>query len=92
MEIGYVVNMADRNKFRTLMGPPCRMTDGCRDGQLCNMDGVDRSSTCRYIQSDIHMMARKSISIPRNGPENHSESVIPGFCQNIEGRKWNPVV
>ena len=28
MQIGYVVNMDERHKCRTLMGPPCEMMDG----------------------------------------------------------------
>ena len=30
MEIGYVVNMDERNQCRTLMGPPCGMMDGSK--------------------------------------------------------------
>ena len=41
MEIGYVVNMADRNNYITLMGPPSGNMDGGKYGQLCNMDGLD---------------------------------------------------
>ena len=41
MERGYVVNMDERNKCRTLMGPPCGTMDGDKDGKLCSMDGAD---------------------------------------------------
>ena len=30
MKRGYVVNMAERNKCRALMGPPCKMMDGSK--------------------------------------------------------------
>ena len=40
MERDYFVNMVDGNKCRTLVGPPYKMMDGGKDGQLCSMDGA----------------------------------------------------
>ena len=62
MERCYVVNMAERNKCSTLMGPPCGMMDGGKirpslqyrwRGWLVNMPIHTRFDSCGGTQIEV---------------------------------------